>query len=91
MNTPKIHGLDAALTYFEKSLDLGVPNKPKHATAIIQAARAYAALEIDTVMGHLERAKILTGDAYLGTDMNKECDQAYSEICKALKLLEGTK
>ena len=47
--------------------------------------------DLGVLFGHLQRTKILTGDAYLGTDMNKECDAAYSEICKALKLLEGIK
>lgn len=41
----KIPCLDAALAYFEKSLDLGVPHKPHHATAIVEAARSYAAQE----------------------------------------------
>ena len=44
---------------------------------------------ITKVKEHIEAAKRLTGDAYLGADMNKECDKAYSELCKALKLLDG--
>lgn len=35
--------LERALLYFEKSLDLGVPNKPKHAAVIIRAAREFHA------------------------------------------------